>query len=137
MSATNAFETDILEWAFNAAADPLSGVTDFWISLHTANPGETGSQNTSEAAYTGYARLEVARDNTGFTVSGNTATNAAQLTFGKCTASPGSDITYVGLGLSESGAGTLIDYVALDNPIVMATGATPIFEAGALDFTAD
>lgn len=137
MSATNAFEADIITWAFNADTDPLAGVTEFYISLHTADPGETGAQNTSEAAYTGYARIVVDRDSSGFTCSGNAATNTAQISFGQCTASPGSDITHVGLGLSASGAGTLKLSLPLTNPVVMAVGATPIFPVGDLEFTAD
>lgn len=144
MSATNTLEAAMVALFFNgttadgiAENDSTTPYTQYWISLHTANPGETGSQNTSEVAYTGYGRIAVDRDSSGFTCSGNTATNAEQLTYGKCTASPGTDITYVGLGTDETGAGTLLNYLALDNPIVMAVGATPIFEAGALDFTAD
>lgn len=144
MSATNTLEAMMVALFFNgttangiAENDSTSPYTEYWISLHTGNPGEAGSQNTSEAAYTGYARLSIDRDSGGFTCAADTATNTAQLTFGKCTASPGSNITYVGLGTDETGAGTLLNYLALDNPIVMAVGATPIFEAGALDFTAD
>ena len=49
---------------------PSSVAGSFYISLHTADPGETGSQTTSEANYTGYARVGVARSSAGFTVSG-------------------------------------------------------------------
>lgn len=144
MSATNSFEaavtalffngTAIANLADNAASSPK---TQFYLSLHTADPGETGSQNTSETAYTGYARLSIARDSSGFTCSGNSATNTALKTFGQCTASPGTDITHVGLGYDSTGAGTLIDSMALDNPIAMAVGATPIFPIGDLEFTVE
>ena len=144
MSATNTTENKVAALVFNGttwaniadntASSPL---TSLYISLHTADPGETGSQNTSEAAYTGYARVAVTRDSGGFTVSGNAATNAAQLNFGLCTASPGSDITYVGVGHSSSGAGTLIGSLQLSSPVVMAVGATPIFPIGNLSFQVD
>ena len=68
MSATNTVETAILNLIFaaqawanvadNAASSPI---TTFYISLHTADPGETGSQTTSETAYTGYARVAIDR----------------------------------------------------------------------------
>jgi hypothetical protein len=144
MSATNTFEaqvcallfngTPIANIADNAASSP---VTAYYLSLHTADPGESGSQNTSEAAYTGYVRKAVNRNSGGFTCSGNSATNTAQISFDQCTASPGSDITHVGLGLSSSGAGTLLGSFALLNPIVMSVGATPIFPIGNYENTID
>lgn len=142
MSATNATETALLALIFNATTwngfaenDTSSPNTQYYISLHTANPGEAGSQNTSEAAYTGYARIAVARSGAGWTVSGDTATNAADIEFGLCTASPGSDLTYVGIGTDASGAGTLLFSDALTNSVMMQVGSTPIFSAGELDVT--
>lgn len=143
MSATNTTETAVLNllfkgttWTSLADNTVTSPATSFYISLHTADPGETGSQTTSEAAYTGYARIAVTRDGTGWTVSGNSATNTAQITFGQCTASP-ADITHVGLGLGSSGAGTLLLSNALSSTLTMAAGVTPIFSAGQLAFTCD
>ena len=40
----------------------------FFISLHTADPS-AGNQSTSETAYTGYARVAVARSSAGWTVT--------------------------------------------------------------------
>lgn len=142
MSATNATETALLALIFNATTfegigqnDGSSPYTEFYISLHTADPGEAGSQNTSETAYTGYARISVVRDNTGWTVSGDTATNAADIEFGLCTASPGSNLTHVGIGTEVSGAGVLLLSAALTSSITMQVGTTPIFSAGELDIT--
>lgn len=142
MSATNTFEDAILNLIFkgttfaniadNAASSPI---TQFYISLHTGDPGEAGSQNTSETTYTGYARVAVARDGTGWTVSSGTASNAAEIAFGQCTASPGSNLTHVGIGTSASGAGTLYLSAALNSSITMQVGTTPIFSVGELDIT--
>ena len=142
MSATNAVETALLQLIFNgttwanmadnAASSPR---TSFYISLHTADPGDTGDQTTSETAYTGYARLEVTRDTDGWTVSGDAATNTETLTFGKCTASPGSAITHVGLGTASSGAGSLMLSNPLASSLTMQTGIVPLFEAGDCEFT--
>lgn len=144
MSATNAVETAILELIFKATTwngfaenDTTSPNTSYYVSLHTANPGEAGDQTTSETAYTGYARIAITRDGTGWTVSGNAATNAAQVTFGLCTASPGSNISYVGLGTLVSGAGSLLLSNPLDNAIAMQVGTVPIFSIGELEFTCD
>lgn len=142
MSATNATETALLALIFNATTwngfaenDTTSPNTQYYISLHTSNPGEGGSQNTGETAYTGYARIAVARTSGGWTVSGDTATNVADIEFGLCTASPGSDLTYVGIGTDVSGAGTLLFSDPLTSSVIMQIGATPIFSAGELDVT--
>ena len=144
MSATNAVETAILNLIFkgttwanvadNAASSPY---TEFYVSLHTGDPGEAGSQTTNEAAYTGYVRVSIDRNGTDWTVSGNTAENASTLTFGKCTASPGNAITHVAIGSDSSGAGTLLLSNALSSSLTMAVGVTPLFEAGGLKFTCD
>lgn len=144
MSATNTVETAILNLIFaaqawanvadNAASSPI---TTFYISLHTADPGETGSQTTSETAYTGYARVAIDRNGTAWTVSGNSAVNASTVSFAKCTAAPGSNITHVGLGTASSGAGSLLLSNALSSALPMAAGVTPLFEASGLAFTCD
>ena len=68
MSKGDTFENDFVKLIFqasaianiadNAATSPL---TNLYLSLHTADPGEAGSQTTSEATYTSYARVAVAR----------------------------------------------------------------------------
>lgn len=144
MSATNAVETSVLALIFNATTwtsmainATSSPYTAFYISLHTADPGETGSQNTSETAYTGYARVSVARTSAGFTVSGNNVSNAAEISFGQCSASPGSNLTYFGIGTDASGAGTLLLSGALTSSVIMQVGTTPIFSIGELDVNCD
>lgn len=145
MSATNAFETDILKAIFQAVfggsattlfRDSAAPATNIYVSLHTADPGETGDQTTSETSYTGYARVAVARTSGGWAVSGNTADNVAEVTFGQNTAGTPT-ITHTAVGLSSSGTGTLLLSAALDTPLVMAPGATPLFSAGELNYTCD
>lgn len=80
MSASNSFETAVLNHYFNNSAHAnvgdatgLPGSTaagSFYVSLHTADPGETGTAVTNETAYTNYARVAVARSSAGWTVSG-------------------------------------------------------------------
>ncbi len=91
MSATNAMETAILQLYFNntdhANVGDAAGIQNsatagsFYISLHTADPGETGTQTTSEATYTSYARVAVARSGVGWTISGGNVSNAAAINF--------------------------------------------------------
>lgn len=146
MSATNAFETALLSLVFenaNAAnigdATGLRGSTTagvFYISLHTADPGETGDQTTSEAAYTSYARVSVARSTAGWTVSGNSVSNDAAITFPACTGGSAT-CTHFGVGTDASGAGNLLLVGTLDASLAVSNGITPAFAIGALTTTAD
>lgn len=103
----------------------------FYIALHTADPGEAGSQVTSEATYTGYARVAVARSGAGFTVTANAIANAAAVTFGACTAGS-STITYFSVGVAASGASKMLWY-GTTNSLAVTSGITPSFAIGELD----
>ena len=147
MSLTNAMETDLLELIFQAITwdniaenDSTSPAANFYISLHTANPGEADpAQTASETTYGAYARATVARTTAGFTVAGNTADNAAAVTFVEATSGP-STVTYFGVGWSLTGAGNLMAYGTIDTPtagLVVNSGVQPQFATGALDITLD
>lgn len=147
MSATNAFETALLQLYFNntdhANVGDAAGLQNsaaaglFYISLHTADPGEAGTQTTSETAYTGYARVAVARSGAGWTVSGNNASNAALVAFANCTAAPGAAVTYFGIGSDASGVGNLFLRGALSASYQPAVGNAPQFAIGELDVNLD
>lgn len=95
-----------------------------WVSLHTGDPTEGGDQTSSETAYTGYARKDVARG-AGWTVTANSVSPAANIDFGECTASPGSPITHFGIGTTNTGAGKLLYSGAVNPNITMAVGVIP------------
>lgn len=57
MSLGNTTETEILNYIFDSTAPAWAANANFWIALHTADPGEAGTAITSEASYTSYARL--------------------------------------------------------------------------------
>ena len=107
-----------------------------YVGLHTADPGEAGDQSTSEAAYTGYARVAVARSGSGFTITANQAANAAAITFGACTAGS-STITHFSIGTAASGAGVLLYSGALTASLAVSNGITPEFATGQLTITED
>lgn len=147
MSASNACENSLLELIFKNTAfanignagglQPSSAAGSLYISLHTADPGEAGSQTTSEATgYTGYGRKAVARSGSGFTVTNNTASNAAAITFDPCTAGSAT-VTHFGVGTDSSGAGTLLFSGQLTSQLAVSNGITPSFAIGALTVTAD
>lgn len=144
MSASNYLENGVLEHILNNTdiaaigdATGLRGSTadgNLYVSLHTADPGEGGSQTTNEAAYTSYARVAVSRDGTKWTVTGNAAANAAAITFPACTGGT-SSVTHFAIGTDASGAGNLL-FIGTCT-LSVSTGITPSFAIGDLDITAE
>lgn len=101
----------------------------FGVSLHTASPGEAGSQTTSEmttGAYAGYARVSVARSGAGWTVTANSVSPTAAITFPAGTGGTGATATDFGVGTDlTTGAGTLLYYGSISPSIVCGNGVTP------------
>lgn len=131
MSKGNTFENDLLLLIFNAAAigniadnAASSPLTNLYVSLHTADPGEAGTQETNEIAYTSYARVAVARSGSGWTVSGNSVSPAAEISFPAGTGGSGT-ATHFGVGTASSGAGKLLYKGAITPNIVCGSGVTP------------
>ena len=131
MSKSDAFENDTLELFFKGVAiadlaenDTTSPAATLYVSLHTADPTDAGSQTSSEVAYTGYARVGVTRG-AGFTVTGNSCSPAANIDFGECTASPGGPVTHFGVGTGSAGAGYLMYSGTVTPNITMAVGVIP------------
>lgn len=113
--------TAIANIADNAAAAPL---TNLYVSLHTADPGEAGSQTTSECAYTSYARVAVARTSGGWTVTNNSVSPAANIDFPQATG--GSEtVTHFVVGTLVSGAGKLLYSGTVTPNIAVSNGVTP------------
>jgi hypothetical protein len=143
MSKGNTFENDLLLLIFNATAIAniadnagSSPLTNLYVSLHTGDPGEAGNQTTNEAAYTSYARVAVARSGSGWTVSGNTVTNAALIQFPQCTG--GSEtITHFAIGTASSSTGKVLYKGALSSSLAVSSGIQPQFGAGELDGSED
>ena len=130
MSKSNTFENQLLALTFNATALPWSN-TNFYVALHTADPGEAGDQTTSECDFTGYARVAVSRDGAGWTVAGNQAGNTAEITFAECTGGANT-VSHVSVGLLATGASQVLYKGALTAPIAVSVLITPRFPAGTL-----
>lgn len=146
MSRSNSAETNYLLLLFNNTnwaniGDTTGlrnsvGVGNFHVSLHTADPGEAGTQTISEATFGSYARQVVIRSGAGWTIAGNNVSNAAPIAFP--TASSGSQtITHVGIGTDLSGAGNLLWSGAVSPPRLVELGVTLSFVTGALDINTD
>lgn len=108
----------------------------FYISLHTSDPGEAGSQSTNEASYTGYGRVAVARDAGGWTRSVSTVSNTALVQFAQCTGGSAT-VTHFGIGTDLSGSGNLLLKGALTSSLSISNGIQPQFAAAALTATVD
>jgi hypothetical protein len=121
-------------------ATGLRGATtvgSLFCSLHTADPGETGTQSTSEAAYTSYARVAVSRSGAGWTVASGSASNAAAINWPACTGGT-SSVTHWAIGTDASGTGKLLYKGALTtSPLSVSTGITPTAAIGAIVVTED
>jgi hypothetical protein len=146
MSMTNAAEAALLDllflnidWAnIGDAAGLQNSATagSFYISLHSADPGEAGTQSTNEISYTGYARVAVNRTAGGWTRTTSTIANTALVQFGQCTGGTAT-ATHFGIGTDSTGAGNLLLKGALNASLSISNGIQPQFAAGAMTATVD
>ncbi len=146
MSMTNAAEHALLDllflnvdWANIGDAGGLqnsAAAGSFFITLHSADPGEAGNQSTNEIAYTGYGRVGVNRTAGGFTRTGSTISNTALVQFPQATGGTAT-ATHFGIGTDSSGAGNLLLKGALNASLSISNGIQPQFAAGALTATVD
>lgn len=126
MSFTNYTETEVLEWLLTAGA--VTRPTAWYVGLFTAAPGETGGgTEVSGGSY--------ARESATFTVSGNTASNSANIEFTEATASWGT-ITHVAIFDAVSG-GNMLAYASLTASKTIDSGDILRIPAGDLDVTLD
>lgn len=132
MSKSDTFENDLVKLIFNgtpianladnAAAGPL---TNLYVALHTADPGEAGNQATNEVGYAGYARAAVARTSGGWVITGNSVSPAAGIEFPEMTGGANSTATHASIGTAASGAGKILYSGSLGPTIAYALGVTP------------
>ena len=130
MSKSNTFENDLLKLIFNAVAianmadnAATSPLTNLYVALHSADPGESGAQNTSEISYTTYARVAVARTSSGWVVTANSVSPAADVVFPTPSAGSGT-ATYWSVGTASSGTGKIL-YSGPITPSITITVGTP------------
>ncbi len=153
MSATNEAAFQLLQLIFEnlawagvgdgAGLPPSVGAGDLFVSLHSADPTETGTQDNNEITtgeYGQYARQAVARTAAGWTAAvadPATVSNDAAVTFPEMTSGTGQTATHFGIGVAVSGATALLFFGALDSSLVLGNGVTPEFAIAALEITAD
>ena len=125
----------ILKYYFNGVTDTLP--TDYYASLHTADPGASGSQSTNEISYLGYARENIAITSGMWAVGvGPTGIWKATLLNNVVWPTPADPfglpvfITHLGLGDAPSGTGFLRWRMLLTAPITLDFGQRPRLLAG-------
>lgn len=136
MSKSDTFENDLLKLIFNgtaianladnAASSPL---TSLYFALHSADPGDGGSQTTNEVAYTSYARVAVARNSGGFTVTANSVSPVNDVNFPTATGGTAT-ATHFSIGTAASGAGKILYSGTLSPAIVISNGVPPVITNG-------
>jgi hypothetical protein len=135
-SKSTTFENELLLHIFNNAAIadigngaglPAGVAGSLYVSLHTAALTDASVQNSGEAAYTGYDRIAVARSSAGWTVTADSVSPTADITFGECTALPGATLTYFAVG-KETGTGAtdILYWGSISPSIVMDIGVIPV-----------
>jgi len=135
MSASNQTENDLVTYIFDTTAPSWAGNANFYVRLHSADPGEAGTAVTNEISYTGYDGVTVSRT-TGFTITGNEASNAALLQFPLCTGGSAT-ATYFSVCTTQNGAGQIIVSGALTSSLSISNGIQPQFNIGDLDVLID
>lgn len=125
------FDNDLLKLIFNgtaisnmaddASASPL---TNLYVSLHTSDPTAAGNQTSNETTYTGYARVAVARSGSGWTVTDNSVSPYATVSFPQCTGGTAT-ITHFAVGTASSSTGKLLYTGTVTPNISVASGVTP------------
>jgi hypothetical protein len=125
-------ENLVLDLIFKATtnatfASAAGTAANLYVALHSADPyasNETGTQSTSEIAYTGYARVTVARSAGGWTRTGNSISPAANIDFPQCTGSTAT-ATHFSIGELASGTGALLYAGAISPTISISNGVIP------------
>lgn len=123
-AASDYVENLALEWLLTS--ESVTRPTAWYIGLHTADPTDAGTG--AEVSGGSYVRKAVA-----FTVTNDTASNSATVTFDAATANWGT-ITHVGVWDAESN-GNLLFHGAVTTSKTIETGDTFQISSGNLDIT--
>jgi hypothetical protein len=125
------FDNDLLKLIFNGTAianladnAASSPITNLYVSLHTADPTTAGNQTSNETSYTSYTRVAVARTTGGWTVTTNSVSPVATISFPQCTGGTAT-LTHFAVGTLISGTGKILYTGTITPNIAVATGVTP------------
>jgi hypothetical protein len=131
MSKSDTFENDLLKLIFNGVAitnladNSSAPLTALYVALHSADPTEAGTQTSNEIAYTGYARVSVARTSGGWVINANSVSPVAAVEFGEMTAGTPGTATHATIGTAATGAGKVLYRGALTPTVAFNVGVIP------------
>ena len=129
-------KNNILRSLLQATAFPLPAGT--WVSLHTADPGETGANEITTGTWPAYVRRKAegaGAMGTGWTTAttGQTA-NTNQLTYPANNAAGNVTITHFAIWDAQTG-GNCLESAALTTARTLAVGDILVFDTGSLTVT--
>lgn len=144
-SMTDGFETALATLLFNNT--DITNIGDASGLVGSSTPGSTqlslatvayndadADMTADECSYTGYTRPTQARSGSGWTISSDTASNAALIQFGEMSAGGPETAVHLGLGFISTGD-VLRLHQDLDADLVINDGVNPQFAIGALTWT--
>jgi hypothetical protein len=132
MSLSDVMENAVLNLVYRAVAwanvadnAGTSPITNTYAALHTADPGDSGTQATSEATYTAYTRTAVARTTGGWSAaSGGSISPAANVDFPAGTGGSGT-VTHFSQGKTSTGSTDAYHIGTVTPNISTGNGITP------------
>lgn len=132
-AASNYTENNVINALLRGVAFPLPSKT--YLSLHTANPGESGGNEVSTANWPSYVRKDAANGDaieTGWnTPSDGVTTNAQQILYPSHNGVSAITITHWAIYDAATG-GNMLAYAPLNTPRTLQPGDVFVFDAGAL-----
>jgi hypothetical protein len=132
MSKSNYLEDEILDHVLGGG--DYTRPATVYVSLHSADPGETGA---NELTGNGYARVAVTNNATNWpAASGGVKSNGTAITFAAAVTADWASATHFGIWDDDgSPAGNPLFLGALTTPKTVQVGDTASFAVGELDIT--
>lgn len=131
MSISDVTENNILGLYFQAVAIAniadnagTAPETNIAVALMTADPTDAGTMQSSEAAYTGYARASVARSAGGWSLGAGSISPQASIDFPAGTGG-GETVTHFAVGKTGGGAADIYWSGTVSPNIATGDGVTP------------
>jgi hypothetical protein len=131
MSKSPNWAIDLQKFVFRGQQVAWSGVGTLYVSLHSDDPADGGTQAASELSYQGYARVAVPRNGASWSLAGTEIANAVAVEFPPSAGST-QTATHFGIGIEAKGAGYLLYSGVLENDLTISAGIQPRFSPGRL-----
>lgn len=132
-AASNYTENNHINAMLRRVPYPLPART--YVSLHTANPGETGGGEVSTAAWPSYVRKDSADNDapeTGWTAAvDGVSTNAKQIIYPSNNGAGAVTVTHWAVYDAPTG-GNMITYAALNTPRTIQQQDVFVFDVGSI-----